>query len=321
MKILYWTVANQDFNLIPTNIRADYLSDLLFHGLRELLGENVIDYPKKKYLYTNFTGNTNEFWGKGFSYIKTLKDIEIDRSIDLNKFDLIVLSVHHTIHRNPYVLHQILHELNNKTKAKIAVVDGNDEISTYEFALDYTQYLFKREIPSGEKRFIPIHFAMPIEKFVSNIPQKSKYIADIVPCDHNHPNRKTHSYNIEELYYNDYRSSWFALTCIKGGADCARHIEIIMNASLPIFSDWEKVASRTLTNLPRKLLSDIKDWPFLKLPSKTFSKNDIKLDWNYIDESKFDKQLCEDTINYLLEYGRKNLTTLALAKYFLEKIC
>ena len=46
MKILFLHAEN-----IQKNLTNDYQSDLLLHGLRELYGEDVVDYPGSWYLY------------------------------------------------------------------------------------------------------------------------------------------------------------------------------------------------------------------------------------------------------------------------------
>ena len=70
MKILY-IHSNSDNN----QFYNDYMSDLLLHGLRELYGNDVIDYPGCWYLYKDEIKKREykeeRFWGKGF----TIKNI------------------------------------------------------------------------------------------------------------------------------------------------------------------------------------------------------------------------------------------------------
>jgi hypothetical protein len=65
-------------NLIKNKDMVNYLQNLISIGLRNVLGENFIDYPKNDILYENYVGN--EGYGKGFTYSKVLKDIIIDRT-------------------------------------------------------------------------------------------------------------------------------------------------------------------------------------------------------------------------------------------------
>lgn len=322
MKILYLTVANQDVNLLPNYMKSDYMSDLLFHGFRSLYGSDVVDVPKKEFMYKNYDGDLSQFWGRGFTYSKTLDDIDVDRT-DINKklykfFDLIVLSVHHSCHPHGGNLINILNEISGNTKAKIIVVDGHDTTSTYEFALQYTPYLFKREIDFDRTDLIPISFAIPKEKIIDNVPEKNKGMADIVPADHTHPNRKTHVFTTEEEYYREYQRSYFAITVKKGGWDCERHYEILANGCIPIFGDIERCPKYTLTSLPKKSFSKIKDSNCLQLNKKIFDKNDIILNHEYVLTEDLDKNACGIYIHELLQYTRHHLTTEALAKYVLE---
>ena len=64
MKILY-------ISAVTKNTLSDYMCDLTLHGLRDLYGNDVIDYPGCWHLYAdevkkrNF--DTNTLWGKGFT--------------------------------------------------------------------------------------------------------------------------------------------------------------------------------------------------------------------------------------------------------------
>ncbi len=322
MNILYLTLSSN--NVHPIQL-ADYMSDLLWHGLRELYGETVVEIPEKLHMYKPYP-EKDRLWGRGFSYSEMLDRTDVDRTDIENKirsgfFKLVVLSVHHTIHTQPALLYSTLGQVRNlNPDQKIAVVDGHDTTSTYNNALDYTPYLFKREIPDGREDLIPIHFAIPKDKVRKDLDNKDQYIAKIVPCDHSHPNRVTHCYTNERDYYDDYARSYFSVACKKGGFDSERTYEIMANGSICLWTDIENCPENTMTNLPKKLFSDIKNYDFLNLPKKTFDKNEIDLDWNYIIEEKFDKQFCLDMCGYMLEYARDNLTTERLAKYFLEKV-
>lgn len=316
MRILYYTVADQDVNTIPNYSKGDYMSDLLFHGMRSLFGQNVVDSPKKKHLYKSWQGNKNELWGKGFTYTNLLDDLYIPKEWQPSDFDVIIFSVHHTIHQNPAKLYEMLSSINHPKKV---VVDGHDLTSGYDFAFNYTDYVFKREIVDDNSKFIPISFGIPKEKIVCNPGFKTQSVATIVPADHTHPNRKTHVFETESGYYNEYRKSYFGITVKKGGWDCERHYEILGNGCIPIFGDIENCPKNTLTHLPKAMLREIKNLPFLRLPNKVFDKNSIDLNHKYVDDH-VDVQACSDITNYLLDYTRANLTTEKIAQYVLEKV-
>ena len=87
MKILYLTDAE-----------PDYMSDDLLYGLRKVLANNVIDYPRKDVLYRTSTmkGMAHRLYGRGF-HCFGLDDLSIDRSdisakVRKGHFDLIINS-------------------------------------------------------------------------------------------------------------------------------------------------------------------------------------------------------------------------------------
>ena len=67
--------------LFITGPLTDYLADPILIGLREIFGENCVDYPKREILYENCNQKTkNGIRGNGFTlYDGPLEDIDIDR--------------------------------------------------------------------------------------------------------------------------------------------------------------------------------------------------------------------------------------------------
>lgn len=328
MKILYLTYQRGDLGYGEI---ADYQSDMLFHGLRELLGQDITDYPKKTHLYKGFP-NTQNLWGKGFTYTNTLDDIPVDRDecgggketirkIEEGYFDLIVMSVHHTLQHFANGQNQVLEILKSNPKNKIAVVDGHD-LPHYNRDLK-PNWFFKREIYDDNPDLIPINFAIPECKIVKEVPTKIKDFADILPAStESHwpqENRSTHKYNTEEEYYQDYKDARFAFTCKKGGWDCMRHYEIMANGCIPLFTDIENCPLYTLTNLPCLYLSWVKTLSRLNIKvnnSRTYSgdkliKNNYSFNTTPDDNLESISELC---LNYTSKLSTKNL-----AKYFLDK--
>ena len=95
MKILYLHPNNNNHQFYN-----DYMSDLLLHGLRDLIGEDIVDYPGCWYLYSDEIKkrnyNNQRFWGKGFT-IKNILDNynsidreNINQKIKNKYFDLII---------------------------------------------------------------------------------------------------------------------------------------------------------------------------------------------------------------------------------------
>lgn len=324
MKILYITLTNGH---LFHGILADYMSDLLFHGLYELYRDSVVDIPFKEHLNKNYP-DTKLLWGKGFTY-SNLIDRDFHHSqLKTNEFDLIIISIHHTRH---FYKNQNYEDIKNLCSfgIKVAVVDGND-LQDYDSRIfELTPYYFKREIAdNADERLIPINFAIPECKL--NFDQKqTKDFAFIYPgsCEPYWPqdSRKTHIYDNEKSYYADYGSSRFAFTCKKGGWDCMRHYEILANGCVPIFTDIENCPRRTLTNLDKYSISSVKCIKGLNIATtsehpRIFGGHHIKQFESTIDENKFDIKAYYQIRELLCEDLRKNLTTKALAEYFLEKI-
>ncbi|MDA0778963.1 MAG: hypothetical protein O3C19_07865, partial [Bacteroidetes bacterium] len=69
--------------------QGDLLEVSLFHGLRSVLGENFVDYPKKKIMYHDFTDTQKHtLHGQGFTYltypVQDLTDEQRDLQVGFN---------------------------------------------------------------------------------------------------------------------------------------------------------------------------------------------------------------------------------------------
>lgn len=94
-----------------------------------------------------------------------------------------------------------------------------------------------------------ITFSFPEEKIIKNIPNKTKFISDLVPG-----NLETYIYKNKTYYYNDYRKSLFATTTKKTRWDCMCDYEIIANGCIPYFPNMEQCPPNTMTLLPNDLI-------------------------------------------------------------------
>jgi hypothetical protein len=78
----------------------DYLRCLTLIGLKEILQERIVDFPKIEHIYQSYPGDVKKLYGKGFTYTKIIEDLPIDREdieqrIRQKEFDLIIYgSVH-----------------------------------------------------------------------------------------------------------------------------------------------------------------------------------------------------------------------------------
>lgn len=150
---------------------------------------------------------------------------------------------------------------------------------------------FQRIQPSPFTRMLyPISFSIPESKIVHAIPEKTKLLATTIPY-----NNSTYIFNDEETYRKDYQSSIFAITHKKGGWDCMRHYEILANGCIPYFTDLSNCPADQLQLFPKALV---------KAAMEASTKPNFSPEFH---------------IQALLDYTRTHLTTVAMAKYILEK--
>lgn len=99
-------------------------------------------------------------------------------------------------------------------------------------------------------RVLPLSFSVPDEFVVSEIPKKETLLAHLIPGDNS-----TYIFNKhQEKEYNEmYQKSRFAITKMKGGWDCLRHYEILMNGCIPLFEKLKDCPPFTITTYPKEL--------------------------------------------------------------------
>lgn len=284
MKVLYISEAKG----------ADYQCDMLFHGLRSLLGPDVVDVNKIHFLYQGTP------YPPFYTIYGLLPEIAVDRDDISSKirnyfFDLIVYG---SIHRCKFFWDEVAaaYPMN-----RIFLIDGEDD---WNVSPEYGKGIyFKREMcdnltthPEGIR---PIQFAIPKEKIWQQDTQKIRLMA---PCDPR--DRSTYIYyGDESKYYQQYAESYFGFTMKKGGWDCCRHYEIIAAGCLPYFIDIEKCPTRTLTQ---------------------FDKMDLQRVRLMADSSGFDGCMGSEYWKWLKAFRKvldERLTTEALAKRVLEAAC
>ncbi len=123
------------------NTIEDYLKLCLLIGLKEILQERVVDYPKLDYIYKNYSGDTKALYGKGFTYTKIVDDVPIDRNnieqrIKNKEFELIIYAyIHHG-----RMFYDIVQQ--NYGAEKIAYICGQDE---HECPFTHLSNFFLRE--------------------------------------------------------------------------------------------------------------------------------------------------------------------------------
>ena len=265
MKILFISGSN----VKQDNRLNDYMHDIVLHGLREIYGNSVIDYPGAWYMYRTEVKKRNydisNLWGKGFTLYNLLSNYQqidrtdIENKIKTNYFDFIIFGSIDFEKSLDNITNnaQLFFDKAVNSKSKIILVDGKD--SPYinhaiNKQITGRGVYFKRELISDNiKNVYPINFAIPKEKIVHTInPKPLNILAPLIPGKYS-----TYIYENEQDYYQSYQNSIFALTYEKMGWDSLRHYEILMNGCIPLFLNIDKCPEKILTNLPKKLLFEI----------------------------------------------------------------
>jgi len=145
-------------------------------------------------------------------------------------------------------------------------------------------------------RIIPFPYAVPDKYVLRAVPEKTRVFAELVPgsvADHKF------GHGEQDAYYKYYQTSRFARTKKKGGWDCLRHYEILMNGCIPIFEDLDKCPHTTMVTFPKALVQEA---------------NAALLPW---EETPEKIKLYDSYVLKLLEHTRTYCTTSALAQRFI----
>jgi len=195
------------------------------------------------------------------------------------------------------------YSIKNKLHVSEKTMDENSARKNgyYFHHKDYSKYKSQSShvIQVDNENVFPLSFSIPDECVVEVIPRKTCLLASLIPGD-----ISTYIFNKyqEKEYNNMYRQSRFAITKMKGGWDCLRHYEILMNGCIPLFENLKDCPKDTLTSYPKELNNEA-----------------YELFNNWIENEE-----CINKYNILcskfLEHTRKNCTTSACAKYFLKNI-
>lgn len=252
--------------LFFTTNEEDYLSDGLLHGLRSLLGERVVDFPKQELVYANVPESLRaRSHGRGFTLYGRLPDVEIDRyhvfrRAQVGEFELIVFS---DIQRQ---LGYLLQLWAARSPVPIVFVDGSDSSDPFPYAKRHFRLFpplvwplcrsvpyFKRELDASSLRAFhfgllerlprnvhPIAFSIPESVIVSAPPNKTKdwpeHIVDSeVARQLGRSQERRYAFDDEAAYYADLQASRFGVTTKRAGWDCLRHYEIAAAGAVPCF--------------------------------------------------------------------------------------
>lgn len=269
----------------------DYMRDCVFHGLRSLLGPDVVDINRLDSMYVG--ADRSQMYGKGMTLYAELPDISVDREdipkkIATKYFDLVVYG---SIHR----CHDYLHEVASMyDPRKVIFIDGEDHPG---YLKGLGGLYFKRELNNPQPGVFPIQFAVPKEKILKSAPCKSRLMAPMDPLD-----KMTYIYETEADYYAQYASSYYAPTMKKAGWDCLRHYEILSQWCIPYFRVLDQCPASIMVHLPKRELRLVQELIDNRM---------------WVRESVL-KTVYEDLIDPIMITMQEGLTTEALATHILN---
>ena len=266
MRVLYLTAP-----------ACDYLADSVLHGLRTVLGPDVVDFPRCDVLYKSsrdmLAANVH---GRGFTLYGLLDDISVDRydvvgKVQRGYYDLVVISSIHRqfgwfVHLRPWL-----------RPDNTVILDGEDHGAIYPYRGSYWRAAGHRRLPAAHTRY-PYYkrewtpettryrwFTLVSERFAAHLPgpRHLKRIAFSIPAEKivHAPPAKTkefprhivdpevaaatgattgYAFADEAGYYADLRASRWGITTKRAGWDCIRHYELTANGAVPCFRDLDR---------------------------------------------------------------------------------
>jgi len=277
----------------------EYLDDGLLHGLRSILGADVVDYPRMWHMYADSFGAGKQelanISARGFTYYGQMSDDNIDRTdlqqkIKTGYFDLVIMHSWYPSDLFPTILSCI-------PKEKLIILDGRDETTILEPYIGCGRY-FKRELTVNRRGVFPVSFGFPKEKIQTPVP-KTQIVSPLIPGD-----LTTYIYDREQDYYQQYNQSCIAITGKKQGWDCLRHYEILGSQCIPWFVNLEHCPPQTCTTLPKHLLLALNT--VLKTNAPEILSTHYR-DWYW------------DLFFKIQQHFQQYCTTEALAKYILDQ--
>lgn len=257
--------------LFLTDDREDYLADGLLHGLRQLPGVEVVDYPRKECMYEGGRQCkvAPEFGvrGGGFSLYGLLTEPQggIDRSFIWQRlaagwFNAVLIG-------NVWRQWGFLLQWRELFAAQpLLLLDGDDDQRLYsrsgtrfrQFGIGTgltnllelpSTHVFKRELTNRSRKWglrlniHPLAFSIPESLISSKLPNKSQLFPSHI-VDRDLSNKLGASANYvfadEQSYRSDLASSRFGITTRRAGWDCLRHYEIAAAGAVICFRDLEQ---------------------------------------------------------------------------------
>jgi len=232
MRIFYVTTQHP-------GLQGDLQEVSMLIGLRQIMGADVIDVPRKKVMYGDFSNSPkNGLHGWGFTYFNRPIAEAADYDVLPTKDDVVLYGV-----TNSYGVAD-MPELNDRARA-VFYLDGRDPMRVDRFPC------FKRELstedaiqhkgnikPTGFG--MPDHMIRPIDLTIKDQLHQKTWPKKIIDPNHREPDTSHYLFIDETEYYDDMARSWFGLSCKKGGWDCLRHYEILAAGSVLMIKDVDQ---------------------------------------------------------------------------------
>ena len=115
MKILFITIKS------PKQ-QGDYFELAVINGLKKVLGKDVVDYPKKKVIYGDFSEiSKDKLHGRGFTLLSRPFTDDINRDLAGQKFDAIIYGDGHMYGEDYFI-----EKYDQLANDNVWIVDGHD---------------------------------------------------------------------------------------------------------------------------------------------------------------------------------------------------
>ena len=240
------------------------MADGVLHGLKNINGLQVIDYPRKNCLYQS-TALDKAFGirGGGFSLYGLLDDplhcserAHIQNKLEQGWFELVIVS---NVWRQWGLMLQWQELL--KSNCKLAILDGDDDERFYPSSTTRIKHFgptrwlkdlvnhpktvyFKREWTNVTRQWLykcamkQLAFSIPVEK-IREAPLKKIRLFPNHIVDHEIAElvggQTSYAFTSEASYRQNLAESRFGITTKRGGWECLRHYEIAANGTIPCF--------------------------------------------------------------------------------------
>ena len=126
--------------------------------------------------------------------------------------------------------------------------DSSEHLDLFDFADTRENIFFTAQECKDETGCWPISFSSPYYCKADLKQPREKAISDIVPG-------RPYSFESQHEYYSEYASSSYAISHKKGGWDCFRHIEILMNGAIPLMPDASAIPKFSMVHYPKRTLN------------------------------------------------------------------